>query len=153
MSITVRQALWTALLVMVLALACSDDPTKPAPTPDYVTNPSGLMYRDLKIGTGRMPRRGDRVVVHYTMWLLDGTKIDSSHDRGAPFTFISGVRQVIPGFDEGVASMRVGGVRRLRIPAELAYGEDGYPPIIPPNAGLECEVELLQVRGVESIPD
>jgi peptidylprolyl isomerase len=143
------------VLLMTLAhLSCSDDATNPTPEDaDYTTTPSGLMFRDVKVGTGRAPRTGETVVVHYTIWLLDGTKIDSSHDRGTPFTFLLGVGSVISGFDEGVASMRVGGIRRLRIPTELAYGEDGYPPIIPPNAALDCEIELLQVRGHESLPN
>jgi peptidylprolyl isomerase len=147
--------LWVGAFVMLVVLtqaSCSDDATNPTPEePEYTTTPSGLIFRDVKVGIGRMPRRGETAVVHYTMWLGDGTKIDSSHDRGTPFTYPVGMGYVISGFEEGVASMRVGGIRRLRIPSELAYGEDGYPPIIPPNAPLDCEIELLQIRGHEGL--
>ena len=96
-------------------------------------------------GTGALPKSGDTVTVHYTGWLTDGTKFDSSVDRDDPFAFVLGQGQVIQGWDQGVATMRVGDKARLTIPAELAYGAAGYPGAIPPNATLIFEVELLSI--------
>jgi FKBP-type peptidyl-prolyl cis-trans isomerase len=96
-------------------------------------------------GAGASPKRGDTVTVHYTGWLTDGTKFDSSVDRDQPFSFVLGTGQVIQGWDEGVAGMRVGDKTRLTIPPDLAYGKQGYPGAIPPNATLIFEVELLSV--------
>ena len=107
---------------------------------------SGLQIIDIEVGSGASPQTGQTVVVHYTGWLADGTKFDSSVDRGQPFTFVIGTGQVIKGWDEGVATMKVGGKRRLTIPPELGYGAGGYPPIIPANAQLIFEVELLEIR-------
>jgi peptidylprolyl isomerase len=113
---------------------------------DYVTTDSGLKYFDLEVGDGPLPQSGQRVSVHYTGWLEDGTKFDSSLDRGQPLTFALGVGQVISGWDEGVATMKVGGRRQLVIPPELGYGEQGAGGVIPPNATLIFEVELLDVQ-------
>jgi FKBP-type peptidyl-prolyl cis-trans isomerase FkpA len=96
-------------------------------------------------GGGPSPKRGDTVTVHYTGWLTDGTKFDSSVDRDEPFAFVLGTGQVIQGWDKGVATMRVGDKARLTIPPELAYGQEGYPGAIPPNATLVFEVELLSL--------
>ena len=96
-------------------------------------------------GTGASPKSGDTVTVHYTGWLTDGTKFDSSVDRDDPFAFVLGQGQVIQGWDQGVATMRVGDKARLTIPAGLAYGASGYPGAIPPNAILIFEVELLSI--------
>lgn len=110
-----------------------------------VTTDSGLQYVDITEGTGAMPQAGQRVTVHYTGTLEDGTKFDSSRDRGRPFTFQIGVGQVIKGWDEGVSTMRVGGQRQLVIPAELGYGSRGAGGVIPPNATLIFDVELLRI--------
>jgi peptidylprolyl isomerase len=113
---------------------------------DYVTTESGLKYTDFVEGDGPSPETGQTVTVHYTGWLEDGTKFDSSLDRGQPFTFAIGMGQVIAGWDEGVATMKVGGKRQLVIPSELGYGEQGAGAVIPPNATLIFEVELLAVQ-------
>ena len=111
-----------------------------------VTTPSGLQYEEIVVGTGASPKSGQQVTVHYTGWLKDGTKFDSSVDRHEPFTFQIGVGQVIRGWDEGVSSMKVGGKRKLIIPPQLGYGARGAGGVIPPNATLYFEVELLGVR-------
>jgi peptidylprolyl isomerase len=110
------------------------------------TTHSGLQYIDMMIGTGIQPAPGNRVTVHYTGYLMNGEKFDSSADRRQPFSFVIGYGQVIKGWDEGVASMRVGGKRKLVIPADLAYGKRGIGSIIPPNAQLVFDVELLEVK-------
>lgn len=107
--------------------------------------PSGLEYIDLVEGTGAEARAGQTVSVHYTGWLANGTKFDSSVDRGQPFQFALGRGQVIKGWDLGVAGMKVGGKRRLNIPSDLAYGARGAGGVIPPNARLIFDVELLGV--------
>ena len=107
---------------------------------------SGLKYVEIKVGDGKEAKKGDAVEVHYTGWLKDGTKFDSSVDRKKPFTFDLGEGQVIKGWDEGVAGMKVGGVRKLMIPPELGYGARGAGNAIPPNADLIFEVELLKIR-------
>lgn len=112
---------------------------------DYTTTDSGLMYYDIEEGDGASPEEGQTVVVHYTGWLEDGTKFDSSVDRGQPFEFVLGSGQVIPGWDEGVSTMQVGGKRQLVIPPDLAYGEQGAGGVIPPDATLVFDVELLEI--------
>ncbi|GIW13677.1 MAG: hypothetical protein KatS3mg062_1116 [Tepidiforma sp.] len=107
--------------------------------------PSGLRYEDIVVGTGASPQPGQRVTVHYTGYFTDGRTFDSSLDRGQPFTFVLGVGQVIRGWDEGLATMKVGGKRLLYIPSNLAYGSRGQGPI-PPDTDLVFEVELLDVR-------
>jgi len=104
-----------------------------------------LEFQDLVVGTGREAKKGDVVEVHYTGWLTDGKKFDSSVGRG-PFSFDLGAGQVIAGWDRGVAGMKVGGKRKLTVPPELGYGSRGFPGVIPPQATLVFEVELLGVR-------
>lgn len=141
------------LLALAVALpACVQNEGKPAASvkneskvADMMKTPSGLAYVDLQTGTGPQPTAGKAVKVHYTGWLENGTKFDSSVDRNQPFDFIIGVGQVVPGWDEGVMTMRVGGKRKLVIPPQLGYGASGAGGVIPPNATLIFEVELLDV--------
>lgn len=107
---------------------------------------SGLRYEVLNEGTGEAAQPGNTVAVHYTGWLPDGTKFDSSRDRDEPFSFLLGAGRVIPGWDEGVAGMKVGGEKKLVIPPELGYGARGAGNVIPPGATLVFDVELLEVR-------
>ena len=110
------------------------------------TTASGLKYTDQVEGTGTEAKAGTMVEVHYTGWLTNGTKFDSSVDRGQPFMFNLGAGEVIKGWDEGVAGMKIGGKRTLVIPPDLGYGARGAPGAIPPNATLKFEVELLDVK-------
>jgi len=137
-----------ALLVGASALpARAAEETKPKmEEPKEITTPSGLKYIELKEGTGDVAKAGQSVSVHYTGWLTDGKKFDSSVDRGQPFSFKLGAGQVIKGWDEGVAGMKVGGKRKLIIPADLAYGNRAMGGVIPANSTLVFEVELLGVK-------
>lgn len=131
-------------LVLLLAISplCAQEKTVGRP----VMEPNGLQYWNIKTGTGEKAKPGKTVTVHYTGWLVSGEKFDSSVDRGKPFSFQLGAGQVIKGWDEGVAGMKVGGKRQLRIPPELGYGPRGAGAAIPPNATLVFDVELLAVQ-------
>lgn len=137
------------LLAGVIFAGCPKEGEKtepPKPGPTKVTA-SGLKVEEMVVGKGPSPRQGQTVGVHYTGWLTDGTKFDSSRDRGAPFEFEIGVGRVIKGWDEGVMSMQVGGRRKLTVPPELGYGPRGTPGgPIPPNATLVFDVELLHIK-------
>ena len=138
--------------VFVLAQSATRKSTTPntnAPskvTGDGVKTPSGLIYWELRVGNGEVAKEGSHVRVHYTGWLTNGKKFDSSVDGGKPFDFTIGNGEVIKGWEEGVAGMRVGGKRELRIPPGLGYGADGSPPDIPPNATLIFDVQLLGLQ-------
>ena len=131
---------WIVFLPIVLLAACAQA------APKEVTTPSGLEYTDLVVGTGVQPKAGQTVIVHYTGWLTNNQKFDSSKDRNQPFSFTLGKKQVIAGWDEGLSTMKVGGKRRLTIPPDLGYGARGAGNVVPPNATLIFEVELLDVK-------
>ncbi len=137
-----------ATLVMEIELTSARQPRLPTQVDekDFTTTDSGLMYYDLVAGTGDTPTTGQTVVVHYTGWLEDGTEFDSSLNSGQPFSFQLGAGNVIPGWDEGLSTMKVGGKRQLIIPPDLGYGESGAGGVIPPNATLIFEVELLEIQ-------
>ena len=163
-----RLRLWPVLLLLIAAVAlgaCGDGDASESVNPDalvgpvltddeqFTTTASGLRYRDLREGDGPTPKAGDMVEVHYTGWLTDGTQFDSSRAEGrVPFRFPLGQGEVIAGWDEGVATMRVGGHRKLVIPGELGYGDHGYVEAdgtvsIPPGATLVFQVELLSIQS------
>jgi len=124
--------------------ATASGPTKV--TGDPTKTASGLEYWDIRVGTGAVAQSGQHVKVDYTGWLTNGKKFDSSVGTGKPFEFLLGGGQVIKGWDEGVAGMKVGGKRQLRIPADLAYGQKGYPGVIPANSTLVFDVQLVDVK-------
>jgi len=138
----------TVLLMTAMWLMAQAAPQHPSSVDGAgVSLPSGLVYWDLKVGTGATAAKGKKVTVHYTGWLLEeGSKFDSSYDRSTPFEFTLGAGNVIKGWDQGVSGMKVGGKRQLRIPPDLAYGYRGQPPVIPRNAYLIFDVELLDVK-------
>lgn len=132
-----------AIVVLTLAVGVGGSM---AESNQEVTTPSGLKYVDQTVGTGDVAIVGKNVSVHYTGWLENGKKFDSSVDRGQPFSFPLGAGRVIKGWDEGVQGMKVGGKRKLTIPSDLGYGSRGAGGVIPPNATLIFDVELLGVR-------
>ncbi len=136
-------------LIQFLVAATVMVPDRPVPGKEenrIIMTGSGLRYQDSKVGNGREAKPGDVLTVHYTGTLPDGKKVDSSVDRNEPFTFHLGKGQVIKGWDEGVAGMKEGGKRKLIIPPDLGYGARGAGNIIPPNAELHFDVELLKVK-------
>ncbi|HWM80565.1 MAG TPA: FKBP-type peptidyl-prolyl cis-trans isomerase [Pseudolabrys sp.] len=147
MSVLSRRTVLASVAILSLTLSIPAMSQSAAPT----TTSSGLQYTDTKAGTGATPKRGQTAVVHYTGWLYNdgakGKKFDSSVDRGEPFEFPVGMGRVIKGWDEGVASMKVGGKRTLIIRPDLGYGARGAGGVIPPNATLIFDVELLDVKG------
>ena len=122
-----------------------DAPTTVA-TADFSKTDSGLEYHDLTVGDGPSPSKGNQVTVHYTGWLTNGKRFDSSVVKKKPFTFEIGRRKVIKGWDEGVMTMKTGGIRQLKVPPALGYGPSGHPPRIQKNATLIFEVELIEVK-------
>ena len=137
-----RHIITLTILVLMVTIAAAGQAK-------MTTTKSGLKYTDQKVGSGDVAMKGNTVAVHYTGWLYTdgkrGAKFDSSLDRNMPFEFKLGARQVIPGWDEGVEGMKVGGKRELIIPPDLGYGARGFPPVIPANSTLNFEVELLKV--------
>jgi len=145
--------MFAAGIGLLVALAPADD-KKDDKAGKVVTTDSGLKYEDLKVGDGDAAKQGDAVEVHYTGWLIKedgskGDKFDSSYDHKPPEPFVVkiGKSRVIKGWHEGLTGMKVGGKRRLIIPPDLAYGDDGRPPVIPPKATLIFEIELLKIQG------
>jgi FKBP-type peptidyl-prolyl cis-trans isomerase FkpA len=138
--------LGTAVMAVLVAACSQSQAPSGGGGGQEVTTASGLKYTDTKVGTGAEAKAGQTVSVHYTGWLTNGTKFDSSKDRGQPFNFPLGGGRVIKGWDEGVAGMKVGGVRRLTVPPQLGFGASGAGGVIPPNATLVFEVELLDVK-------
>ena len=154
MQMSRRDALFSAAVgAVALTGLAAGDASSPATAqaPKTMTTASGLQITDTTVGTGATPKTGQTCVMHYTGWLYEngvkGAKFDSSVDRGQPFEFPIGQKRVIAGWDEGVASMKVGGKRTLIIPPALGYGARGAGGVIPPNATLMFDVELLGVKG------
>jgi len=145
------KSLMPVMLAAALAASVTTTTSLAQTAGTTMTTPTGLQITDTKIGTGATPKTGQICVMHYTGWLYQngakGQKFDSSVDRGQPFEFPIGTRRVIAGWDEGVATMKVGGKRTLVIPPTLGYGARGAGGVIPPNATLIFEVELLDVKG------
>ena len=149
-----------ALALLLAAAACTGCRAlgfdRPVPVPEPVPRllPSGVVVEDLLPGTGAVASEGSRVKLHYLGRLADGTRFDSSYDRGVPLEFTLGAGQVVPGWEQGLIGMRVGGKRRITIPASQAYGSEGRGDLIPPDATLVLDVELLSVEapGAEGAP-
>src|SRR6476619_1181104 len=137
------------LLAVVAAVGCGSGESQEAKLQKAVEmsqSVTNLQIHDEKVGTGAEATPGRRVKVHYTGTFMDGSKFDSSRDRNDPYEFVLGTRAVIPGWDEGVKAMRVGGIRQLTVPSGMAYGAQGMPGAIPPNAALKFDIELLDVK-------
>ncbi len=150
-AVAVAVTAMTGIIVPLTSASFAPAAAQTVEKPMTMTTPSGLKIIDTKAGTGASPKTGQICVMHYTGWLYEngakGKKFDSSVDRGQPFEFPIGTHRVIAGWDEGVATMKVGGKRTLIIPPELGYGARGAGGVIPPNATLIFDVELLEVKG------
>ncbi len=146
MGLVAMAAFGTAATPVVTPKEVKTSKETTTPKGKMTTITKGLEYEELKVGTGDEAKPGKTVSVHYTGWLTNGTKFDSSVDRGQPFTFPLGGGQVIQGWDKGFAGMKIGGKRKLYIDPEMGYGTRGAPPVIPPNSKLVFEVELLAVK-------
>ncbi|MGA7753641.1 MAG: FKBP-type peptidyl-prolyl cis-trans isomerase [Candidatus Sulfotelmatobacter sp.] len=151
-----KNGIVVAIVVLIASTVLAQTATHKAPvvpntnaptkvTGDGVKTDSGLQYWDIRVGTGEVAKDGDHVKVHYTGWLTNGKKFDSSVDAHQPFDFTIGKGDVIKGWEEGVTGMKVGGKRQLRIPPQLAYGEQGYSGLIPANATLIFDIRLLAI--------
>jgi len=137
------------LLTVVAAVGCGSGESQEAKFQKAVEmsqSVTNLQIQDEKVGTGAEATPGRRVKVHYTGTFMDGSKFDSSRDRNEPYEFVLGSRAVIPGWDVGLKGMRVGGIRHLTVPPDMAYGSQGMPGAIPPNAALKFDIELLDVK-------
>jgi FKBP-type peptidyl-prolyl cis-trans isomerase len=141
----IRQRILLAVLALFILITIGVFAFSRLGTDDQNVTVSGLVIEDITVGTGPEAQPGDTVSVHYTGTFVTGQTFDSSLERGTPFTFTLGRGDVIQGWDEGVQGMKVGGKRKLIVPPELAYGAAGYPPVIPENATLIFEVELLEI--------
>ncbi len=141
----VKALIYIPIVVLPLLISCQSSHDYPGEKTemDLVTTETGLRYIDMLVGDGSKPSQGDVVTVHYSGYLMDGKKFDSSVDRDEPLVFRLGVGAVIKGWDEGIATMKIGGKRKLVIPSHLGYGERGVVGLIPPNADLVFDVELL----------
>jgi FKBP-type peptidyl-prolyl cis-trans isomerase len=150
MSSSFRIFLGTSICFLLIPAACAPPPKEESkqttPEEKLITTASGLKLVELKEGTGEAAKLGDIVAVHYTGWLADKTQFDTSRDRGEPITFQIGSGQLIKGWDEGVTGMKAGGKRKLIIPPALAYGAEGKDEVIPPNAELTFEIELVKIE-------
>ena len=146
MSLGIARVVCMLFLLGLMMFGETQSGGPPPVTGKPVTTADGLKYWDTKVGTGTTATAGHKVKVHYTGWLTNGKKFDSSVDRNEPFEFPLGAGRVIKGWDEGVAGMKVGGKRRLEIPPALGYGSQGAGGVIPPNATLLFDVELLDVK-------
>ncbi|MDP6776485.1 MAG: FKBP-type peptidyl-prolyl cis-trans isomerase [Candidatus Latescibacteria bacterium] len=144
--------LCTSAVLLVIGMSCGRRGVPEAPAKvaegDYVTTESGLKYYDMRVGDGPTPEYPQTVVVHYTGWMGDGRMFDSTLGKGSPISFVVGANAVIAGWEEGIATMRVGGKRQLVIPPELGYGETGVEGRIPPRATLIFEVELFEIKKI-----
>lgn len=134
-----------AACLTISATATASPGKKAKPKEKTVTTKSGLKYIDLKVGKGPTPKPGQTLLVHYTGWLTDGKQFDSSKGKD-PLPFVLGAHRVIKGWEEGMATMKVGGMRTLTIPPSLGYGQEGFPGAIPPNATLLFKVELVAIK-------
>ncbi len=139
-------SIFVAILAVAFNISTNGFSKEEKMSGEIVETPSGLKYIILEEGQGDKPQKGQKVKVHYTGKLEDGSVFDSSHQRGVPIEFTLGVGQVIKGWDEGIADMKVGEKRQLIIPPDLGYGASGYPPVIPPNSVLIFDTELVEVN-------